>query len=91
LDEESRSRAPPAPHDARAPLHQLNPVPLAAIINDRSETIQSPTTMQASRSVAHQPELLSPTYRYRVHELSAQEPNTTSRTGHPVCLDTGIR
>ena len=52
-------------------LHQLNPAPLPAITNDRSETTQPPTTMQASRSVAPQPKLLSPTYRYRVHELPA--------------------
>src|SRR5262249_57098023 len=66
-------RAPPAQPDTAAPpdqLHQHNPAPSLRSPIDRSEATHPQITTQERRSVAHQPELLSPTYRNRVRNLS---------------------
>ena len=60
-------------HDTQ--LHQHTRLPPPRPLMDRSEATEMPQSPQPGRSVAHKPELLSPSYRNRVRKLSPRNQN----------------
>ena len=63
----------PVPPDHK--LHQHTRLPPPRPLMDRSEATRMPESPQPGRSVAKEPELLSPSYRNHVRKLSPRNQN----------------
>jgi hypothetical protein len=65
----------PVPLLHHTQLHQHTRLPPPRPLMDRSEATSTPESPQPARSVAKEPELLSPGYRNRVRKLSPGNQN----------------